>query len=134
MRNKEDIESFLIRLEADFEEIEDGLWLIHQTGGDVETRPAIVVNHQPPVVVLRADIRDLPVDDEDQLALYRQLLELNAVDLIHGAYGLEDGEVILSDTLELEDLDFSEFRASIESLALAMTSHWDKLTTEIPNE
>ena len=61
-------------------------------------------------------------------------LELNAVDLIHGAYGLEDGEVILSDTLELENLDFSEFRATLESLTLALTSHWDSLTVDIPND
>jgi hypothetical protein len=83
------------------------------------------------VVVLRADIRDLPVDDEDQLQLYRRLLELNAVDLVHGAYGLEGSEVILSDTLDLENLDFSEFRASLESIALAITSHFPELTVEI---
>ena len=130
--NKEDIESFLIRLEADFQEIEDGIWLVHPSWES--GRPAIVVSHQPPVVVFRADIGDLPVDDQDQLALYRRLLELNASDLIHGAYGLEDGEVILSDTLELENLDFTEFRASIESLSLALTSHWDKLNAEIPTE
>ena len=134
MLNKEDIESFLIRTEADFQEIEEGLWLVHASGERAAERAGIVVNHQPPVVVFRADIRDLPIDDEDQLQLYRRLLELNAVDIIHGAYGLEDGEVILSDTLELENLDFSEFRASLESLSLALTSHWDELTAEISNE
>ncbi len=134
MLNREDIESFLIRAEADFEEIGDGIWLLHQSGENANNRPGIVVNHQPPVVVFRADIRDLPIDDEDQLALCRELLELNAVDLIHGAYGLENGEVILSDTLELENLDFSEFRASVESLSLALASHWDQLTVEIPKE
>lgn len=128
MLNREDIESFLIRAEAEFQEIGEGLWIVHQPGET--TRPGIVINHQPPVVVFRADIRDLPIDDEDQLELYRRLLELNAVDLIHGAYGLEDGEVILSDTLELENLDFSEFRASLESLSLALTSHWGQLTAE----
>ena len=133
MLTSEDTESFLIRLETDFEEIGEGLWLVHQPGDATASRPGIVVNHQPPVVVFRADIRDLPIDDEDQLNLYRRLLELNAIDLIHGAYGLEDGEVILSDTLELENLDFSEFRASLESLSLAVTSHWEKLV-EIPND
>ena len=132
MLNLEDIESFLIRAEAEFQEIGEGLWIVHQPGDT--SRPGIVINHQPPVVVFRADIRDLPIDDEDQLELYRKLLELNAVDLIHGAYGLEDGGVILSDTLELENLDFSEFRASLESLSLALSSHWDQLTVEITNE
>jgi hypothetical protein len=49
---------------------------------------------------------------------------------VHGAYGIENGEVILSDTLELENLQFSEFRASLESLTLAVVSHWQELTTD----
>ena len=134
MLNREDIESFLIRTDAEFEELDEGLWIVHPDGESAGGAPRILVNYQPPVVVCRADIRDLPIDDEDQLALYRKLLELNAMDLIHGAYGLEDGEVILSDTLELENLDFSEFRASLESLTLALTSHWASLTADIPND
>jgi hypothetical protein len=134
MLNREDIESFLIRTEADYQELDEGLWIVHPDGGSAERQPRILVNYQRPVLVCRADIRDLPVDDEDQLALYRRLLELNAVDLIHGAYGLEDGEVILSDTLELENLDFSEFRATLESLTLALTSHWDSLTADISTD
>jgi len=133
MLNREDIESFLIRAEADFEEIGDGLWMVSQPG-EAAAASRIVVSYQPPVVVFRADIREVPIDDEDQLELYRRLLHLNATDLIHGAYGLEDGEVILSDTLELENLDFSEFRASLESLSLALTSHWGQLTHDISNE
>jgi len=131
MVNREDIESFLIRAEVDSQEIGEGIWYVLAVSEEIEKRPGIVVNYQPPVVVFRADIRDLPVDDEDQLQLCRRLLELNAADLVHGAYGLEDGEVILSDTLELENLDFSEFRASLESLALAITSHLPELTLEI---
>ena len=134
MLNREDIESFLIRTEADYQELDEGLWIVHPDGASAERQPRILVNYQPPVLVCRADIRDLPIDDEDQLALYRRLLELNAVDLIHGAYGLEDGEVILSDTLELENLDFSEFRATLESLTLALTSHWDSLTSDISTD
>lgn len=134
MLNREDIESFLIRTEADYQELDEGLWIVHPDGAGAERQPRILVNYQPPVLVCRADIRDLPIDDEDQLALYRRLLELNAVDLIHGAYGLEDGEVILSDTLELENLDFSEFRATLESLTLALTSHWDSLTADISTD
>jgi hypothetical protein len=131
MVNREDIESFLIRAEVDFQEIGDGIWYVLASSDEIAEKPGIVVNFQPPVVVFRADIRDLPIDDEDQLQLYRRLLELNAVDLVHGAYGLEDGGIILSDTLELENLDFSEFRASLESLALALTAHLPQLTLEI---
>lgn len=134
MLSREDIESFLIRAEVDFEEIGEGLWLVHPASGEPTRKPGIVVSHQPPVLVFRSGIRDVPLDDGSQLTLYRRLLELNALDLVHGAYGLEDGEVILSDTLELENLDFSEFRASLESLSLAVTSHWQELTQELPTD
>jgi len=128
----QDIESYLLRSEADVQELEEGIWYVHTGSSEAgEPRPGLVVTFQPPVVVMRADIRDLPLDDEEQLQLYRRLLELNARELVHGAYGLEDGEIILSDTLELENLDFSEFRASLESLALAITSHLPGLTLEI---
>ena len=131
MVDREDIESFLIRTEVDFQEIGEGLWYVLPMSDEPGEHPGIVVTHQPPLVVFRADIRDLPIDDEEQLQLYRRLLELNAMDLVHGAYGLGDGGVILSDTLDLENLDFSEFRASLESLALAITSHVPELTLEI---
>ncbi len=120
----EDIESFLVRVEADFQEIEEGLWLVHPPGGAEQGRLGIVLNHQSPVLVFRTGVCDVPGDEQDQLALFQRLLEWNAADLMYGAYGLENGEIILSDTLELENLDFSEFRASLESLALALASHW----------
>jgi hypothetical protein len=55
------------------------------------------------------------------------LLELNATDVVHGAYGLEDGEVVLSDTLELETLDFQEIQASVESIQLAASGHMERI-------
>ncbi len=130
MVSREDIESFLIQTEANYEEIGEGLWLVHAETAQEIPIPGIVVSHQPPVVVLRSDICETPIDDEDQLRLYERLLELNALDLIHGAYGLEDGEVILSDTLELENLDFTEFRASLDSITIAVTTHWLEPATE----
>ena len=131
MVTREDIESFLIRTEVDAQEIEENIWLVlpapAEEGGD---EPGIVINFAPPVVVFRTLIRKAPEDAELQLKLFRRLLELNATDLVHGAYGLEDGEIVLGDTRELENLDFSEFRASLESLALALTSHYQELTTD----
>ncbi|MFQ5679788.1 MAG: CesT family type III secretion system chaperone [Gemmatimonadota bacterium] len=130
MVSREGIESFLIQTELDFEEVEEGMWIVHPQKSEEGASPVVVVSYAPPVVVLRSDLRRAPEDDSAALGLYRKLLELNATDLIHGAYGLEDGKVILTDTLELEDLDFSEFRASLESIALAVTSHLPHLTTD----
>jgi hypothetical protein len=49
---------------------------------------------------------------------------------VHGAFGLDSGQVLLSDTLELADLDFSEFQASLESLALALSSYRKNLAKD----
>ena len=69
----------------------------------------------------------MDVSGEESLEFYRTLLELNATDVVHGAYGLEEGELILSDTLELETLDFPELQASMESIELAATGHMERI-------
>jgi hypothetical protein len=130
MISREDIESYLIRAELDYEEIGEGMWLVRPEGDEETGGPAIVASYLPPVLLLRTVIREVPEGESAQLRIYRRLLELNASDLVHGAYGLEDGEIVLADTLELENLDFTEFRASLESLALAVTSHLKELSTD----
>jgi hypothetical protein len=72
-------------------------------------------------------LMDMPEAGDGHLALYRTLLELNATDLVHGSYGIEDGELIISDTLELETLDFHELQASMESIELAAATHMEKI-------
>jgi hypothetical protein len=86
-----------------------------------------VVNHTPPVLVFRVKVLDVPDDDSQHTSLYRRLLELNATDLVHGAYGLEEGDVILTETLELENLDFSEFQATVDSMFMALAGHVEEL-------
>ena len=123
MISREDLESFLIRTEMDHREIGESMWLVDPVKDAVEDHPAVVVSLSPPLVIFRASIGTAPEGDHARLKLYQTLLELNATDLVHGAYGLEGNEVILVDALELQDLDYSEFQASLESLSLAVTSH-----------
>lgn len=121
MRSKEDIEGFLDRLDAgtaEIEEMESGLWLVRTAAG-----AEVLVHYAPPVVILRVGVMPLPSGAGRQAELCRQLLGYNARDLIHGAYGLEGDRVVLVDTLELENLDFSEFEASFDSLTLALATH-----------
>jgi hypothetical protein len=93
--------------------------LRNQNGGT-----PIVAHHSPPLLLLRMKVMDLSdMETESGADLYRTLLELNATDVVHGAYGIEEGELILSDTLELETLDFHEVQASIESIQLALSGH-----------
>ena len=124
MVSREDIEGFLIRMDLDYEEVDEGMFLAHGDNGGA----GVVVHHSDPVLVLRLKMMDLPAEPEDALTgLYRTLLELNATDIVHGAYGIEEGELILTDTLELENLDFTELQASIESLQLAASSHMGRI-------
>jgi hypothetical protein len=124
MMTREDLESYLIRMEADVEEVEECLWVLKS--GDDGT--AVAVNYAAPLVLLRMKVMDLPAVDDARLArFYRRLLELNAADIVHGSYGIEAQEVILSDALELETLDFSELRSSYESLTMAASSHMSEL-------
>jgi hypothetical protein len=126
MTTREDFESYLMRLGVEYDEVDDGMWIIR---GDAETTTAIVVSYTPPLAVLRLKVMDLPAggDDSRCVGLYRRLLELNATDIVHGSYGIEGDEVVLSHALDLEDLDFSELRSSYESLTLATSSHTPKL-------
>ena len=90
-----------------------------------------------PVLLLRLNVMDLPGEGDltdldlpgegDLTDLYRALLEWNATDMVHGAYGIEEGEIILSDTLELQTLDYEEVQASVESLQYAASSHLGKI-------
>jgi hypothetical protein len=125
MITKDDLESFLGRLEggnAVVKEVEAGFWVV-RTPEEAE----VVVSYAPPVVILRVKVMALPAGEPRRGELYRQLLELNARDLVHGSYGLEGDDVVLTDTLELEDLDFSEFEASFDSITLALASHLSAL-------
>ncbi len=120
MATREDLEIYLIRLGVGYEDVEDGMWVLRPTDG-----PSVVVQLSEPVVVLRLKVLELPKDAGDRrlLAFYRRLLELNAIDIVHGSYGIEENDVVLSDALELDTLDFEEFRSSYESLTFAASSH-----------
>ena len=121
MITREDLLSFFDRLyggSLSVMELEPNIWLV-RTPEDAE----VVVHYAPPVVILRVRVMELPDSDPRRSELFRQLLEYNARDLVHGSYGLEGDHVVLTDALELENLDFSEFEASFDSLNLALASH-----------
>lgn len=125
MTSRDDIEGYIDRIGAEgvlAKEVKPGLWVL-QPG---ESGPEVVVHFNPPVVVLRVRVMKLPKGVK-QSDLYRHLLELNAKDLVHGSYGVDGDDVVLSDALELENLDFNEFQASFDSLTVALASHLSTL-------
>ena len=124
MVSREDLESFLIRMNLEWEEVDPGMYLVR----GVNSGLPVVVHHADALLLIRLKVMDMPEEEAPTAGdLYRTLLELNATEVVHGAYGIEDGELILSDTLELETLDFLELQASMESMELAATSHMDKI-------
>jgi hypothetical protein len=121
MISREDIQSWLERLEGGslaVRELEPNIWLVRSQEG-----AEVVVHYAPPVVILRIRVMELPGSDPRRSELFRQLLELNARELVHGSYGLEGDHIVLTDALELADLDFSEFEASFDSITLALATH-----------
>lgn len=128
MTSKEDLESYLLRMGVEYEELEENMWLIKP-----QNSAGVVVNFTPPVVLLRLKVMELPRGAGDTVApFYRRLLELNASDIVHGSYGIEENDVVLSDALELEDLDYTELRSSYESMVMAASSHVSELAGLIP--
>ena len=123
MVTQEDLESYLARMDADFEEVDDGMFLVRPENGGAP----IVVHHSDPVLLVRVKVMDLPPDSHGLGSLYETLLRLNVTDVVHGAYGIEERELILSDTLQLGTLDFEELRASLESVQLAASSHLSRI-------
>ncbi len=129
MLSREDLESYLIRMDLEHEEIAEGMYLLR--GG--EEGVPLVLDHSPPLLVLRLKVMDLPPPDPALAPLYRTLLELNASDVVHGAYGIEGEELVLLDTLQLEGLDYARLQASVESLLMAAASHVERIRSLAPS-
>ena len=121
MKSKEDIESFLLKADQPHQEVGEGLWVVRALGEAHQ----IVIKLAPPIVVFRVHVMDLPGGGREEL--YRTLLELNASDMVHGAYGVEDGKIVIVGALELENLDYNEFQAMLDDVALAVAGHHPRL-------
>ena len=78
----------------------------------------LVIDCEPPIVVLEQHILEVPKDPGD---LYKRLLQMNRT-LVHGAFVLdEDGKnIFFRDTLQLENLDRNELEGSIRALSFAL--------------
>ena len=123
MPTREDIESYLIRSQLPHEEVSpDGIWVLNDPG----VGEKIVVSLAGPLLLFRIKVLDLD-EVTDEPALFRELLLLNASDLVHGAYGISDDAVVLTCALQIENLDYNEFQGTIDDFSLAMTKHYERL-------
>ena len=118
------IEDYLLRSDLAFDTIEEALWIVHD---DLDHVDNIVIQLSEPLVVFRVKLMDLPADTNDQTQLFRKLLELNATEMVSGAYGIEGDSIIATETLQSENLDYNEFRAAIDGITLSIMEHYEAL-------
>ncbi|MDR2485739.1 MAG: YbjN domain-containing protein [Treponema sp.] len=118
------IEQYLIELMFTYREIESNLWLLDD---EEQGMPQVAIIYADPLVVFRTLVMDAP--QNRRIELFTKLLELNATDVVHGAYALEHEQIVLIDTLEYDTMDFEEFRATLDAFSLALTQHYPVLSS-----
>ena len=117
------IEQYLIDLKYNYQEVKPNLWLLEDTEHNLE---GVLVMYAEPVIIIRVQVMNVP--KQNQLEFFTKLLELNAGDMIHGAYGLEGDKVVIINTLEYETLDYQGFRAALDAISLNLTQHYPILS------
>ncbi|MCL2765275.1 MAG: YbjN domain-containing protein [Treponema sp.] len=117
------IEQYLIDLMLTYEQIDNNIWLLDDEDRSLQ---GVAVMQAEPMVIIRAEIMDVP--GKNILELYTKLLELNASDVIHGAYAIDNGKIVLIDTLHYGTMDYEDFRAVLDSFSLALTEHYPVLS------
>ena len=117
----EDVQSYLLKMDLRYEEPREGIWVLSGLDGIDK----LVITLAGPVLVFRVKVMELPQRNREDL--FRTLLELNASEMMHGAYGVEGDAVVICDALQLENLDYNEFAATIDDITLAVASHHSRL-------
>lgn len=120
IKSEEELESLLGRLDRHFERQENNTFLVVAGPG----LAPVALRIAAPVLVAQAQIGPAPAGDAAlEAKVFRRLLELNLSDLLHAAYALEDGRIVLAAALELENLDLNELEAVLSDMAMALSKH-----------
>ncbi|MFO0570018.1 MAG: CesT family type III secretion system chaperone [Polyangiaceae bacterium] len=120
LRGEEDLEGLLNKLERHFERLDNGTFLV-AVGANLAP---VALRIAAPVLVAQVAIGPAPSGDPPrEAAVFRKLLQLNAGDLLHAAYALEDGRIVLVAALELENLDLNEVEAVLADMGMAQSKH-----------
>jgi hypothetical protein len=117
------IEQYLIELKYSYQEVNPNFWLLDDAEHDLQ---GVAVMYDDPLVIIEVQVMDAPSEKREEF--FAKLLELNAGEMIHGAYGLEGDKVVIINTLEYETMDYSEFRAALDAISLAITQHYPILS------
>lgn len=120
---RERVEQYLVRLSITYEKLSPDTWVIRDRDEGLEN---VLVIAEEPIVIIRAKVMDIPSTRKQEL--FEELLRLNATDLLHGGYALQDKNVILLDTLVGATMDFEEFQSSLDAIGMALSQHYKRLS------
>jgi len=125
MRSVQDVEAYLGKMNRRFAPVDEqtGTFLVH--GGD--NMPPTALRVDPPLVVLRVHVGDIEGDDASNGELFKKLLTINAKSLVHASFGLEDGKIVLTSALELENLDYNELAAALDEIDVTLAQQVPQL-------
>ena len=121
MKTAADVQAYLMKMELPYEEPRENTWMV----GGLDGLDNLIITLAGPVLVFRVKVMDIPSQHREEL--FRTLLELNATEMMHGAYGIEGESVVIMDALQLENLDYNEFAATVDDITLAVASHHGRL-------
>ncbi|MCP4396788.1 MAG: YbjN domain-containing protein [bacterium] len=122
MVTQNDIEIYLDDCGFPFEQVSDGVWKVESTENNVEN---IIMSYEDPILLIRVNLMKVP--DVDHERFYERLLKLNATEIPHGAFGIDNDVVVVVDTLQVENLDRNELQASIDSIGYTVAQYYSEL-------
>ncbi len=120
MKGAADVESYLLRTGLPFEQLAPEIWNIKAEHEN------LLVSMAGPVVAFRVKVMDVPRENRE--ALFETLLRLNTQEMVHGAFGIEGNSIVIVHALAVENLDYNEFQAVLDDIALAVTKHYATLS------
>jgi len=121
MKNREDIESYLLKMGVSHDDLGGDIWRLRQNG--IEN---LMVSLAGPIVVFRLKMMDVPSTRRE--ALFETLLRLNTTELFQCAFGIEGNAVVLGGALALENMDFNEFQGVIDEMGMAVSRQYSVLS------
>lgn len=122
MATHQDIEAYLGASGYPREEVAERTWVLAHG----ESAERTVVRLEQDLVLFRLKVLGLE-RVRDRLGLFQTLLQLNAAEMLHGAYGLADGAIVLTAAISLSALDIQELRNIVEEFDLSLHKHRELL-------
>jgi len=123
MISREKLDGYLTRLSLTFQEVTPGTWVVSDPQKGLEN---VLIVLAEPLVILRTQVMAVPPKGTEKL--FEELLRLNALDMVHGAYALDGKNIIIIDTLEADTMDIEELEASLDAIGLALAQHYRVLS------